>query len=261
MALSPDNVKTIRLLADKFEKWAENLSYDTSAATNLWSELTLSLYPQDTEGIAAWLGNIPRVGQTLRQEIDELSKLVQEIDAWRNQGVYPEDLGEFCARIHELMKVSQDIISVLRTLSEPERPEPRFEPGVPSPRSTLQRTEHKMSNSFARAASEMGTQPHGQENLPILQSADKALPSEALMAYKLRYEERLNMQQIAKRMTAELKLDRAIRPWQISRWIKQVERRRKLTQIPIRSIEPKKTGITERAAKNDASAQTGREKT
>jgi hypothetical protein len=255
MALPSDNVKTIGLLAEKFEKWAENLSYGTSPATNLWSELTLSLYPQDTEGIATWLGNFPAVGQTLRQEVEELSKLVQEIDAWRTQGVYPEDLGEFCARIHQLMKVAGNIISALRTLSDPEKSESRSRSSVPNPRGAERGTQ------FAHAASETGTQPHGQENLPILPSADKALPSEALMAYKLRYEDRLNVQQIAKRMTAELKLDKPIRPWQISRWIKQVERRRKLTQIPIRSIAPRKSGTTERAAKNDAAAQTGREKT
>jgi hypothetical protein len=46
----------------------------------------------------------------------------------------------------------------------------------------------------------------------------------------------LSVQQVAKRMTAELKLDKALRPWQISRWIKQVESRHKRTRIPIRSI-------------------------
>jgi hypothetical protein len=243
MALSSDNVKTIRQYADKLEKWAENLSYGTSPVTNLWSELTLSLYPQDLLGIATWLGNISAAGQNIGKELEELSKLVQEIDAWRNQGVYPEDLGEFCARIHQLMKVTGNIVSILRTLSNPDEGQPSETKIIAVEKSNVPETQQINSSSIK----------------PVLPS-DKQQSKEALMAYKLRYENRLNIQQIAKRMTAELKLDKAIRSWQISRWIKQVERRRKLMQIPIRAIAPRKTGTTERAAKNDAAAQTDSKK-
>jgi hypothetical protein len=243
MALSTDNIKTIRQYADTLEKWAKDLSYDTSAAINLWSELTLSLYPQDLQGIATWLGNISPAGQTVRQEIEELSKLVQEIDAWRNQGIYPEDLGEFCARIHQLMKVAGDIISTLRTLAEAGEGKP---------------TEIKI------IAVEKSKVPGAHTiNPPSIQSvhpADKQPSKEALMAYKLRYEDRLNIQQIVKRMTAELKLDKAVRPWQISRWIKQVERLHKQAQIPIRSIAPRKTGAAERSAQINSASQTGAKK-
>ena len=261
MALSSDNVKIIRQYAGKIEKWAENLSYSTSPAENLWSELTLLLYPQDLQGIASWLANISAAGQDIRQELEELSKLVQEIDAWRNQGIYPEDLGDFCVRVNGLMKVTRNIISILRTLSDPEKSESHSESGVPNPHSAEQITQGRMGNSLAHAVSEVGIQPHEQENLPIIQAADKTLPKEVLMAYKLRYEDRLNIQQIAKKMTAELKLDKSLRPWQISRWIKQVENLYKRTRIPIRSIAPKRPGTAERTTRINSAAQNDTRKT
>jgi hypothetical protein len=254
MALSSDNVKIVRQYAGKIEKWAENLSYSTSPAENLWSELTLSLYPQDLQSIASWLANISAGAHNIRQDFEELSKLVQEIDAWRNQGVYPEDLGDFCVRVNGLMKVTRDIISILRTLSDPEKSESHSESGVPNPHSAEQITQGRMGNSLAHAASEAGTQP--QAGTP-----NKALPKEALMAYKLRYEDRLNIQQIAKKMTAELNLDKSLRSWQISRWIKQVENLYKRTRIPIRSIAPKKPGIAGRTTRIDSAAQNDTSKT
>jgi hypothetical protein len=241
MALSSDNVKIVRQYAGKIEEWAENLSYSTSPAENLWYELTLSLYPQDLQGIASWLANISATADNIRQEFEELSKLVQEIDAWRNQGVYPEDLGDFCARVNGLMKVTRNIISILHNISGSGEAEPPETQPIKAP--------------------EVGTQPHGRENLPILQAADKALPKEALMAYKLRYEDRLNIQQIAKKMTAELKLDKSLRPWQISRWIKQVENLHKRTRIPIRSIAPKRPGTAKRTTRIDSAAQNDTKKT
>jgi len=123
MALSSDNIKTIRQFADKLERWAVNLSYSTSPAENLWVELTLSLYPQDVHDIASWLAGISKPDQKARIKFEELSQLVQEINAWRNQGIYPEDLGEFCARINRLMKVTRNIISTLRNISGPEESE------------------------------------------------------------------------------------------------------------------------------------------
>lgn len=258
MALSSDKVKMIRQYADKLEKWAENLSYSTSPAENLWAELTLSLYPQDLQGIASWLANISAAGQTIRKEFVELSKLVQEADAWRNQGVYPEDLGEFCARIHLLMKVTRNIISLLRTLSNLGE-----------------------GDLILRANSKMGTQPEPPEtkaiaaeksNAPETQQVNPALiepayapdehiSNEALIAYKLRYDKGLPIQQVAKIMTAELKLDKALRPWQISRWIKQVENRYKRTRVSIRSITPRRSVTTERSSQIDAAAQTDAKKT
>jgi hypothetical protein len=244
MALSSDNVKTIGLLAEKFEKWAENLSYSTSPSENLWTDLTLSLYPQDIEGIASWLANISTEGQKIRNELEELSRQVQEIDAWRNQGVYPEDLGEFCAHTHRLMKVARNIISILRKLSVSGESEPQECKAIAAEESNISET---------RETATISKEPAYK---PV-----KPLPKEALMAYKLRYENRLNIQQIAKRMTAELKLDKAIRPWQISRWIKQAENLYKRTRIPIRSVSPKASGTAERAAKTDAAAQTNHNKT
>jgi hypothetical protein len=244
MALSSNNVKTIRQYADKFEKWAENLSYNTSPAINLWAELTLLLYPQDVQGIAFWLANITTAGQKIHKEFEEFSKLVQKVDAWRYQGIYSEDLGEFCERVNRLMKVTQDIISVLRMISDS---------GGSEPSGTEYITVEESNTSETHETNKASVQPTC--------TPDKSLPREALMAYKLHYEARLNIQQVAKRMTAELKLDKAIRPWQISRWIKQVENLHKRTRIPIRSIAPKASGATERSGRINAAAQTEVKKT
>ena len=244
MALSSDNIKTVRQFADKLEKWAENLSYSTSPAGNLWVELTLSLYPQDVHSIASWLAGIPTKGQKVGKELEELSKLVQKVDAWRNQGVYIEDLGEFCARINRLMKVTRNIISILRKISGPGESEPPETKAVPSEKSNVPETpETNPASMVADCASAM------------------APSQEAMMAYKLHYEMGLTIQQVAKRMTAELKLDKALRQWQISRWIKQVENQQIRTRIPVRSVDPRTSGTTARSAKTDAAARTDSTKT
>jgi hypothetical protein len=152
--------------------------------------------------------------------------LVQEVDAWRNHGVYPEDLGDFCARINRLMKVTRNIISILRNMSG-------------SGESELSET--KVITVEKSSAPE---KPDRSSNMD--------LSREALMAYELHYETGLTIQQVAKRMTAELKLDKALRPWQISRWIKQAESRNKRSRIPIRSVAPGASGTTARSAKTDA---------
>jgi hypothetical protein len=258
MALSTDDIKTIKQYADKLEKWAENLSYNTGPAGNLWVELTLLLYPQDVQSIAFWLGNIPTTGQNIRKELEELSKLVQEVDAWRNQGIYPEDLGEFCARIHKLMKITRNIVSILRTLSGSGEGDP------------ILRTNCKMGTQSEPPetkviAVEKSNAPETQQTNPAsIEPActpDKTLSKEALMAYELHCKMGLPIQQVAKRMTAELKLDKALRPWQISRWIKQVENGHKHTRIPIRSIAPRTSGTTVRSAQIDAAAQADHNKT
>jgi len=242
MALSLDNIKTVRQFADKLEKWAENLSYSASTAENLWVELTLSLYPQNVQGLASWLANIPTTGQKAGKALEELSELVQKIDAWRNQGVYPEDLGDFCACINRLMKVTRNIISLLRDMSGS---------GESGPPDTKAVTVEKSNTSEIQEMKPAISHP------PCI--SFESLPTEALTAYKLHYEMGLTIQQVAKQMTKQLKLDKALRPFQISRWIKQVENQHK--RIPIRSIAPRTSGTAKRTIKNDAAAQTDYEKT
>lgn len=232
MALSSDNIKTVRQFADKLEKWAENLSYSTSPAGNLWVELTLLLYPQDVHSIASWLAGISMTGQKARNELEELSQLVQKVDAWRNQGVYIEDLGEFCARINRLIKVTRNIISILRKISGSGESEP------PETKATTAEKSNALQTPQTNPASMV------PDCVP-----SRSPSQEALMAYKLHYEMGLTIQQVAKRMTAELKLDKALRQWQISRWIKQVENQHISTRIPVRSVAPRTSGTTARSAK------------
>lgn len=235
MALSSDNIKTVRQFADKLEKWAENLSYSVSPTGNLWTELTLSLRPQNVQGFASWLANIPTTGKKASEALEELSILVQEVDAWRNHGVYPEDLGEFCARINRLMKVTLNIISILRKISgsgESESPETKA--------ITVEKSNATETRETNPALKEPACVP------------DKSPSQKALMAYKLHYEMGLTIQQVAKRMTSELKLDKSLRQWQISRWIKQVENQHIRTRIPVRSVAPRTFGTTARSAKTDA---------
>ncbi len=233
MALSSDNVKTIRLIADKLEKWAENVTYDIRSVRNLWVELTLSLYPHNVHGIASWLANIPATGQQTGKEFEELSELVQKIDAWRNHGVYPEDLGDYCACINRLMKVTRDIISLLRDLSGSEESKPETKAVTVEESNTTKTQEIKPAPTVTSIA------------------ANKSLPKEALMAYKLHYEMGMTIQQIAKRMTTELKLEQLLRPWQISRWIKQVESQSKHSRIPIRSITPEASDSVKHPTRTD----------
>jgi len=228
MALSSDNIKTIKHFADKLEEWAENLSYSVRPPGNLWMQLTLSLRPQNVQGFTSWLADISKSGQKAGKALTELSRLVQEVDAWRNHGVYPEDLGEFCARINRLMKVTRNIISILRSMSGSGKPE-------------LSETKTKTVEK-----SNPPDKPERASNIAIASS------QEALMAYKLHCEMGLTIQQIAKKMTAELKLDKALRPWQISRWIKQAESLHKRSSIHIRSFAPGASETIERSAKTDA---------
>lgn len=225
MELTPDNIKTIRQYADKLEKWSENLSYDIRSARNLWVELTLLLRPQNVQGLASWLANIPTTGQKAGKELEELTKLVHEIDAWRNQGVYPEELGDFCVSINRLIKVTRNIISILRNMSGSDGSE--------------------QSETKAKTVEEANAREKPEH------ASTTTLSQEALTAYKLHYEMGLTIQQVARKMTTELKLDRALRPWQISRWIKQAESLYKRSHIPIRSVAPGASGTTPRSAKTD----------
>jgi len=232
MALSSDNINTARQFADKLEKWAGNLSYSTSPAVNLWLELTLSLYPHDVHSIISWLANIPTAGQKAGKELEELSHLVQKVDAWRYQGIYIEDLGEFCARVNRLMKVTLNIISILRKISGLEESEPPETKAVPAEKSNAPET------------------PETNPASMVPDCASAMSPSQkALMAYKLHHGMGLTIQQIAKRMTAELKLNKALRQWQISRWIKQMENQNISTHIPIRTVAPGASGTPARSTK------------
>jgi len=242
MALSSENIKTIRQYADKLEKWSENLSYDIRSARNLWVELTLSLHPQSVQYLASWLTNIPTTGQQAGKELEELSELVQEVDAWRNHGVYPEELGDFCVLINRLMKVTRGIISMLRNISGLDEPEP----------SEIKAETVEKSNAPEE------TETNQASSVPD-QALDKSLSQEALMAYKLHHEMGLTIQQVTKRMTAELKLDKILRPWQISRWIKQAEGQHKRMRISILSVAPKASDV--RSAETDAAEQTDATKT
>jgi hypothetical protein len=232
MELTSDNIKTIRQCADKLEKWSEILSYDIRSARNMWVELTLSLHPQSVQGLASWLAGIPETGQKAGKELEELSELVQKVDAWRNQGVYPEDLGDFCVHINRLTKVTRSIISALRNMSGSDEKELSETKDVTAENSNL--PEKPQTNKAS--------------SVPDRTSA-RSLSREALMAYKLHHEMGLTIQQVTKRMASELKLEKAPRPWQISRWIKQVEGQHKRSRIPIRSIHPKASETSTRSPK------------
>ena len=189
MALSSDNIKTARQIADKLEEWTENLSYSASPSENLWVNLTLLLYPQDVHSIASWVAGIPTSGRKAAKELEEMSQLVQEVDAWRNQGIYPEDLGDFCVRINRLIKITMNIISTLRKISGSGESEPAETEAVTVEKSNALETPETIPASM------------------VADCASAMQPSqEAMLAYKLHYETELTIQQIAKRMTAELKL-------------------------------------------------------
>ena len=78
MALTSDNIQTIKQFADKLEKWANNLSYSTSQTKNFWVELILFFYPQDLQVTVSWLANIPTIGQKVQKDFEELSKMIGE---------------------------------------------------------------------------------------------------------------------------------------------------------------------------------------
>jgi len=242
MALASN--KTIRQFADKLEKWAENLTYSTSSTKNLWVELNLSLYPRDMQDTVSWMADIPAIEKKITGQLEELFKLVQEVDAWRNHGIYPEDLEEFCARVDQLKQVNLNIIHILRKTSAAAGNKPPATEVTAIKKSDLPQTQE---------SDPAGIKPD---------SVTSKMPrKEALTAYKLHYETGLTLPQIARRMTAELKLDKALRQWQISRWIKQVENQHIHKQIPVRSIAPRTSGTTARSAKTDAATQTESKKT
>jgi len=241
MVLASD--KSLRQFADKLEKWAENLSYGTSPAKNLWVELNLSLYPRDMQDTVSWLAAFPAIEKKIPSQLEELSELVQEVDAWRNYGIYPEDMDEFRAHIDRLKQVTLNIILTLRKISGAAESQPSAIEAI---------TAEKSSGPESQETDSAGFRPDG--------TTSKMPRKEALTAYKLHYETGLTLPQIARRMTAELQLDKPLRQWQISRWIKQVANWHKRMRIPVHSV-PRRSPTTASLPVNiDAAAQTDHEK-
>ena len=240
MVLSSDNIKTIRQFADKLEKWSENLTYSISSTKNLWVELNLSLYPRDMEDTVSWLAGIPGIEKKIPGDIEELSGLVQEVDAWRNYGIDPEDLDEFCARIDRLKQVTLNIILTLQKTSGAAETQPPVTEAIAVEKSDAPETQETDA---------AGIMPDGVTS--------KMPPKEALTAYKLYFDTGLTLPQIAKRMTAELKLDKALRQWEVSRWVKQVINWhiRMRIRIPIQSVPRRSPTTAARPDKTDTAAQ------
>ena len=206
MTLTSDNIQTIKQFADKLEKWANNLSYSTSQTKNFWVELILFFYPQDLQVTVSWLANIPTIGPKVQKEFEELSKMIHKVDIWHIQGVCQEDFGEFGALIDRLKKVALNIVFTLRNISDTDRLDLPVTEVI-----TLEKSNTSELLETTPARMEL-------ERVPA-----KTPRKEALMAYNLHYEMGLTQSQVAKRMTAKLKLDKPVRQWEVSRWIKQVE--------------------------------------
>jgi len=236
MALASD--ETLKQFTDKLEKWAENLSYGTSPAKNLWVELNLSLYPRDMQDTISWLAAIPAIEKKIPRQLEELSGLVQEVDAWRNHGIYPEDLNEFCSRVDRLKQVTLNIIFTLRKTSAAEGNQPSETEAIAVEKSDL---------SESQVSVPPGIKPD--------RVTSKMPQKEALKAYKLYFDAGLTLPQIARRMTAEMKLDRPLRQRQVARWIKQVVQWHIRTRIPIQSIPRRTPGKATLSVKTDVAAQ------
>jgi len=197
--LTSDHVESIRQSADKLEGWAGNLSYGTCPGKNFLVELTLSFYPYDLDTTVSLLGSIPKKGRQVRRGFEELCMMIQKVDAWNSHGVYWEEMDDFIALINRLRKTALGIVSVLREISA-DCPTPALEQPPAKPE--------------IRKANPVNPSRKG----PTAKRPDEV----AFMAYKL-HQMGLNELQVAKRMTGELKLDKPIRGWAVSRWIKQVE--------------------------------------
>lgn len=236
MALA--SYETLQQFADKLEKWAENLSYGTSPAKNLWVELNLSLYPRDMQDTVSWLTAIPGVEKKITRQLEELSKLVQEVDAWRNHGIYPEDLNEFCSRVDRLKQVTLNIIFTLRKTSAAEGNQPSETEAI---------TVEKSDLSESQVSVPTGIKPD--------RVTSKMPQKEALTAYKLYFDAGLTLPQIARRITAEMKLDKPLRQRQVARWIKQVVQWHIRTRIPIQSVPRRVPRTSKLSVKTDDAAQ------
>lgn len=244
MTLTSDNIRTIIQFADKLEKWANNLSYITSPTENLWMKLALTCYPQDFQFTVSWLADIPAVGKEVQKDFEELSAMVQKVDAWHMHGVYEEELREFCALLDRLKDLAFHIVSTLRKIPEAGESKPPPTEAIPAEKSNA---------------------PEIQETKPAGMTPDNVaagLPrKEALMAYKLHYEIGLTQAQVAKKMAGELKLDKPVRRWEVSRWIKQVENWRTRTGLPVESVPEGPATTTVRYAEFEVGTRTDGGKT
>ncbi len=198
--LTSDHIESIRQSADKLEGWAGNLSYGTSPEKNFLVELTLSFYPYDLDTTVSLLSSIPQKGRQVRRDFEELCVMIQKVDAWNSCGVYREEMDDFIALINRLRNTALGIVSILREVSADRQTPVSQEPPAAKP----EIREAKPTNSPRKG--------------PAAKRPDEV----AFMAYKL-YGMGLNELQIAKRMTGELKSEKPIRGWAVSRWIKQVE--------------------------------------
>ena len=244
MTLTSDNIRTIREFADKLEKWAKNLSYSTSPTENLWVKLALTSYPQDFQFTVSRLTDIPAVGKKVQKDFEELSQMVQKVDAWHMHGIYEEELREFCALIDRLKDLAFHIVSTLRKLPDTGKSEPPATEAIPAEKSNTCEIQE--------------TKPAGT----ALDEVAAALPrKEALMAYKLHYEMGLTQAQVVKRMAGELKLDKPVRRWEVSRWIKQVENWRARIGLPVESVPEGPTTTTVRYAEFEMGTRTDGGKT
>ena len=219
MTLTSDNIQTVKQFADKLEKWATNLSHITCPTKNFWVELNLFFYPQDLQNTVSWLASIPTIGQRIQKDFEELSKMVHKVDIWHIQGVCQEEFG---ALIDRLKEVALNIVFTLRKISDVDRSDPLVTEAI-----TLEKSNTSELRETKPARMKI-------EGVPA-----KIPQKEALMAYNLHYEMGLTQSQVAKRMTAELKLDKHIRQWEVSRWIKQVENWRIRTGLPFDSVPEK----------------------
>jgi hypothetical protein len=219
MALTSDNIQTIKQFADKLEKWANNLSYSKSQTKNFWVELILFFYPQDLQVTVSWLANIPTIGQKVQKDFEELSKMIHKVDIWHIQGVCQEEFGEFGALIDRLKKTALNIVFTLRKISDTGRSDLPVTEAI---------TLEKSNTSELLETKPARMEPEGVPTKP--------LRKEALMAYNLHYKMGLTQSQVAKRMSTELKLGKPVRQWEVSRWIKQVENWRIRTGLSVDSV-------------------------
>ena len=223
MTLTSDNIRTIEQFADKLEKWVNNLFFSTSGTKNFWVELILFFYPQNLQVTVSRLANIPTIGQKVQKDFEDLTKMIYKVDIWHIQGVYQEEFAEFGTLINRLKEVALNIVFSLRKIADANRSNPSVTEAI---------TLEKSNTSELQDAKPARMEIEG--------AAAKIPRKEALMAYNLHYEMGLTQSQVAKRITYELKLDKPVRKWEVSRWIKQVENWRIHTDLPVDPF-PEKT--------------------
>jgi len=219
MALTPDNIEIIKQFADKLEEWTNNLSYSKSENKNFWVELILFFYPQNLRDTVLKLATIPDKGKKIQKDFEELSRMIHKVDIWYMQGVCQDEFDEFIELIEKVKKIALNIVFSLRKMSGEDR----------SDYTGIKKTVLEKSKSSELRETEFAGKEYEKVTAKIPQK-------EALMAYHLHYKMGLTQSQVAKRITSELKLDKPVRTWEISRWIKQVENWRIRRGFPVKSV-------------------------